>query len=285
MTCIQNSKKLHNRSLNYINSVFRQGFSMRADMNQQEDDNHDEDSDNEQSSDEKPSKAGFLSNIKRIITDVRSKYRSRVQKSLSLNESRGPFSTMSNSNPSDESPEEDHPIADMDMTDQTQSLSGHLQELSKYGWYWGPLTREKAEETLSNQPEGSFLVRDSGNDHFLLTVSFRCSGRTFHTRIFHASGKFSLYSVPEPYPFSSIPEMIEHSISSSQSNVFCYSRPRSPGHPSFPVRLAKPVSRITHVESLKYLCRFVIRQHTSVDQIKNLPLPTSVCRYIEEGQF
>lgn len=253
---------------------------MQVDMNHQQND----ESDTEQSTEEKPSKAGFLSNMKRIITDVRSKYRSRIQKSISLNESRGPFSAVSNSSP-EENQEQDCIIPEMDTTDQTQSLSCHLQELSKHGWYWGPLTRERAEETLSNQPEGSFLVRDSGNDHFLLTVSFRCSGKTFHTRIFHANGKFSLYSVPEPYPFSSIPEMIEHSISSSQSNVFCYSRPRSPGHPSFPVRLAKPVSRITHVKSLKYLCRFVIRQHTSVDQIKNLPLPTSVCQYIEEGQF
>lgn len=125
-------------------------------MNHQQDDNHDEESD--QSSEEKPSKAGFLSNIKKIITDVRSKYRSRIQRSLSLSEPRGPYSTVSNSNPAVQNQEQDGAVAEIDPTDQTQSLSCHLQELSKYGWYWGPLTREKAEETLSNKPEGSFLV-------------------------------------------------------------------------------------------------------------------------------
>lgn len=271
----------------------RRSSSSRADIMNQHDEEIDS-SDGERSTEEKPLKTGFLNDIKqrfqRRLTGVRSRYKSKMRRSSSLNDtSERDISTVSTVEVAEEPLNEQPGISTNTETEsndlRTQSLSGHLLQLSKYGWYWGPITREEAEGKLANQPDGSFLVRDSSNDHFLLSVSFRCSGRTFHSHIYHSGGKFSFYASPEPSGFNSIPELVEHSISSSQSTVFCYSRPRSPGHPSFPVRLAKPVSRITHVRSLQYLCRFVIRQYTRVDQIKDLPLPSTICGYIEEGQF
>ncbi|KAE8750144.1 hypothetical protein FOCC_FOCC003268 [Frankliniella occidentalis] len=231
-------------------------------------------------------KTGIFNNIKRRFRRRFSLIRSRrckMTKSNTFNASShgGRSSLASYESSTDDTPET---AVENDSNEKNQSLSVHLVELSRYEWYWGPITREDAEKQLANQPEGSFLVRDSSNDHFLLSVSFRCSGRTFHSRISHSAGKFSFYSA-EKNGFNSIPELVQHSINSSQSNVFCYSRPRSPGHPSFPVRLAKPVSRITHVRSLQYLCRFVIRQHIRRDQIRDLPLPPRICDYIEQSQF
>ena len=271
---------------------------MRTNMNNHLD-NHTEDDEKEEekTSENKNLKPGFLNSLKRRIqhrfSGVHSKVKSRLQKSSSLNERpTDALSPLPSNDVNEDISSNVEPSSSLNNTAEpesselrTQSLSGHLLQLSKYGWYWGPITREEAEEKLANQPEGSFLVRDSSNDHFLLSVSFRCSGRTFHSRIFHSAGKFSFYPTAESDGFNSIPELVEYSISSSQSTVFCYSRPRSPGHPSFPVRLTKPVSRITHVRSLQYLCRFVIRQYTRVDQIKDLPLPSRICGYIEEGQF
>lgn len=165
------------------------------------------------------------------------------------------------------------------------SLSQELFRLSKYGWYWGPITRVEAEEKLTNQADGAFLVRDSSDERYLLSLSFRSYGRTLHTRIEHCNGVFSFYAQHESEGYSSIVDLIEHSMTDSQSGVFCYSRARLPGSPSFPVRLAKPVSRFAQVRSLQYLCRFVIRQFTRVDHIQQLPLPTSIKGWLEESQY
>jgi suppressor of cytokine signaling 7 len=165
------------------------------------------------------------------------------------------------------------------------SLTRELFKLPKYGWYWGPIARSEAEERLAGQPDGAFLLRDSSDDRYLLSLSFRSDGRTLHTRIEHCNGLFSFYAQPESEGYSSVVDLIERSMSDSQSGVFCYSRARMPGSPSFPVRLARPISRFTQVRTLQSLCRFVIRQHTRVDYIQKLPLPTSIKGWLEETQY
>lgn len=165
------------------------------------------------------------------------------------------------------------------------SLTRELLKLSNIGWYWGPLSRVEAEEKLYNQFDGTFLVRDSSDDRYLLSLSFRSNDRTLHTRIEHLNGKFSFYAQPGCEGFSSIVELIEHSMDDSKSGIFCYSRARTPGSPMFPVRLTKPVSRFSQVRSLQYMCRFVIRQYTRLDHIHALPLPNKIKHWLEENQY
>src|SRR6218665_2873269 len=56
-------------------------------------------------------------------------------------------------------------------------------------WYWGTLSFEAAETELMDRPDGAFLVRDSSDDRYILSVSFRSLGTTHHVRIERHSGQ------------------------------------------------------------------------------------------------
>jgi len=56
------------------------------------------------------------------------------------------------------------------------------------GWYWGAMSFDEAEAMLANRRDGSFLVRDSSDERYILSLSFRSLGGTHHTRIEHYKG-------------------------------------------------------------------------------------------------
>ncbi|XP_076225553.1 uncharacterized protein LOC116424947 isoform X2 [Nomia melanderi] len=124
------------------------------------------------------------------------------------------------------------------------SLTEELLKLSNYGWYWGPISGHEADAKLISEPDGAFLVRDSSDDRYVLTLSFKSSGKLLHARMEHSGGLFSLCNQSESEGFSSVADLIDYSMNFSQTAVICYSRPKYPGHPSFPVRLTKPGSFI-----------------------------------------
>lgn len=169
-----------------------------------------------------------------------------------------------------------------------RGLSLGLRDLAQHGWYWGPITRQEAEEILCGQTDGTFLVRDSSNDRYLLSVSFRSQGRTLHTRIEYGNGNFSFFGFPEAESdsFGSVVELINCSVRRSQNNsVFCFSRARTYHSVAIPVRLSIPMSRFMSVQSLQHRCRFVIRQHTRFDLIRELPLPKLLHNYLQQSQY
>ncbi|CAH8488649.1 unnamed protein product [Schistosoma rodhaini] len=104
------------------------------------------------------------------------------------------FSNLDNDKSSDEKVQSMN-ISKTDTTIDTfahQKFVTDLILLKRIGWYWGPLTVEEAELLLKNCSDGTFLVRDSSHDSYILSVSFRSGGQIYHTRIEHLAGKFSL---------------------------------------------------------------------------------------------
>ncbi|KAI4889713.1 hypothetical protein NFI96_019416, partial [Prochilodus magdalenae] len=67
----------------------------------------------------------------------------------------------------------------------SNSFATSLRELEKCGWYWGPMNWEDAEMKLKEKADGSFLVRDSSDPRYILSLSFRSQGVTHHTRMEH----------------------------------------------------------------------------------------------------
>jgi SH2 domain. len=59
----------------------------------------------------------------------------------------------------------------------------------QYGWYWGPISSEAAEKILSTEPDGSFIVRDSSDDHYIFSLTFKLNACVRHVRIEHYQGK------------------------------------------------------------------------------------------------
>jgi len=50
------------------------------------------------------------------------------------------------------------------------SLAKELLNLSKYGWYWGPISGDEADAKLISEPDGAFLVRDSSDDRCIYQI-------------------------------------------------------------------------------------------------------------------
>ncbi|XP_061536662.1 suppressor of cytokine signaling 7 isoform X2 [Phycodurus eques] len=170
---------------------------------------------------------------------------------------------------------------------EASNFTASLRELEKCGWYWGPMNWEDAEMKLKGKPDGSFLVRDSSDPRYILSLSFRSQGVTHHTRMEHYRGTFSLWCHPKfEDRCHSVVEFIERAIMHSKNGKFLYFlRSRVPGLPPTPVQLLYPVSRFSNVKSLQHLCRFCIRQIVRIDHIQQLPLPRSLVSYLSKFYY
>ncbi|KAG5835398.1 hypothetical protein ANANG_G00243550 [Anguilla anguilla] len=94
---------------------------------------------------------------------------------------------------------------------QVERALAHLQES---GWYWGPITATEAKQLLSGAEEGTFLLRDSSNPGYLLTLSVRTSLGPTHLRIESSGGTFGFDSLAMARPrlrrFGGAVELVEH---------------------------------------------------------------------------
>lgn len=119
-----------------------------------------------------------------------------------------------------------------------------------------------AEKLLETEPCGSFIVRDSSDEHYIFSLTFKLNGVVRHVRIEHDQGNFSFGSL-QKYRSNTIVDFIESAVEHSRSGQFLFFLHRhSNGNliePVLPVRvqLLNPISRFRQVQSLQHNCRYV----------------------------
>ncbi|CAG9770399.1 unnamed protein product [Ceutorhynchus assimilis] len=168
--------------------------------------------------------------------------------------------------------------------DQALDFATSIQRVKDYGWYWGPLSSEAAEKILSNEPDGSFIVRDSSDDHYIFSLTFKLNNSVRHVRIEHFQGNFSFGSCTK-FKSQTIVEFIENAVEHSRSGRYLFFLHRRPVIGPVRVQLLHPFSRFKQVQSLQHMCRFVIHKNVRRDLIPELPLPRRMIDYLNTPQY
>ena len=116
---------------------------------------------------------------------------------LDLASSPNCFDAAATANPSASTSVNCHSEGSLDLVAKRNNLdfAASIEAVKDHGWYWGPLSGEAAEQILSSEPDGSFLVRDSSDDHYIFSLSFKLNGGVRHVRIEHDHGIIRL-SIP-----------------------------------------------------------------------------------------
>ncbi|XP_076066620.1 uncharacterized protein LOC143039988 [Oratosquilla oratoria] len=158
------------------------------------------------------------------------------------------------------------------QVDYIHCLVPDLLDITRCGFYWGKMDRYEAERLLDNRPEGTFLLRDSAQEEYLFSVSFRRYGRSLHARIEQWNHKFSFDS-HDPGVFASdkVCGLIEH-YKDPSCCMFFEPMLTNPLHRTFPF-------------PLQHLCRAVICSATTYDGINHLRLPKALKNYLKEYHY
>ncbi|XP_063632839.1 uncharacterized protein LOC134803941 [Cydia splendana] len=167
--------------------------------------------------------------------------------------------------------------------DAVMDFATSIQRVKDYGWYWGPISVEAAEKILSNEPDGSFIVRDSSDDHYIFTLTFKLNGMR-HVRIEHDQGNFC-FGGCTMFKAQTIVEFIENAVETSRSGRYLFFLNLRPVLGPVRVQLLYPVSRFKRVQSLQHMCRFVILKYVRRDLISSLPLPRRLLDYLNATHY
>ena len=194
------------------------------------------------------------------------------------------------------------------LINKSKGLIDELNKLTKIGWYWGKLSRIEAEVKLINQDPGNlneysleiliilnkiivflqigtFFIRDSFDQNYILSLSFKIEEGVFHTRIEFRAGHFHFYLHPNK-TYETVSNLVDDLILNSQTGIYYYIKSKKTSKEiRFTIKLDKPLSRFNKIKSLKYLCRFAIKQNIRYDLIQELPLPVEIKSYLEENHF
>lgn len=147
-----------------------------------------------------------------------------------------------------------------------------LLQITNCSFYWGKMDRYEAEKLLENRPEGTFLLRDSAQEEYLFSVSFRKYGRSLHARIEQWNHLFSFDS-RDPGVFASptVCGLIEHYKDPSCCMFF---------EPMLTIPFPRKFTF-----SLQHTCRATICSQITYDDVNQLKLPKLLKSYLKEYHY
>lgn len=147
-----------------------------------------------------------------------------------------------------------------------------LLQITNCSFYWGKMDRYEAEKLLENRPEGTFLLRDSAQEEYLFSVSFRKYGRSLHARIEQWNHLFSFDSRdPGVYASKTVCGLIEHYKDPSCCMFF-------------EPMLTIPLHR-NFTFSLQHTARATICSQITYDDVNQLKLPKVLKAYLKEYHY
>merc|ERR1711988_744030 len=165
------------------------------------------------------------------------------------------------------------------QADNLMDFAASIERVKDRGWYWGPLSGEAAERLLASEPDASFVVRDSSDQHYIFSLTFKLNGFVRHVRIEHDQGNFSFGSFTR-FKSHTIVDFIENAVEHSRSGRYLFFLHRRPVLGPMRVQLLHPVSRFKRVQSLQHLCRYVIVKVVRKDHLDQLPVPSRIKSYL-----
>ncbi|XP_068183721.1 suppressor of cytokine signaling 5b isoform X1 [Antennarius striatus] len=156
--------------------------------------------------------------------------------------------------------------------DYIHCLVPDLLQITALPCYWGVMDRYEAEALLDGRPEGTFLLRDSAQEDYLFSVSFRRYNRSLHARIEQWNHNFS-FDAHDPCVFhsSTVTGLLEH-YKDPSACMFFEPLLTAPLHRNFPF-------------GLQHLARAAICRWTTYDGIGSLPLPPALQDFLKEYHY
>ncbi|KAI9556812.1 hypothetical protein GHT06_016603 [Daphnia sinensis] len=158
------------------------------------------------------------------------------------------------------------------QVDYLHCLVPDLLDITKCSFYWGKMDRYEAERLLENRADGTFLLRDSAQEEYLFSVSFRRYNRSLHARIEQWNHRFSFDSHdPGVYSSPTILGLIDH-YKNPELCMF------------FEPTLTLPLHRNSPF-TLQHLSRAVICSNITYDGVSELNLPKALKLYLKEYHY
>ncbi|XP_072528247.1 suppressor of cytokine signaling 2-like [Salminus brasiliensis] len=186
-------------------------------------------------------------------------------------------------------------------TEDAKRLQNAMTHLQESGWYWGSMTAAEAKQLLNEALDGAFLLRDSSNPGYLLTLSVKTSLGPTHLRIEYAGGQFGFDSMvmarPHLRQFKGAVDLVQYYALASQRQAALREPDTDPGvqdaavtpgaafqgasETTLQLKLTRPLHKAAC--SLQHLCRVVINQHSR--NHRDLPLPERLKDFLLEYPF